>query len=199
MTRPLIAILLLALALPATAAATTDGQADRSELRVGVGAAPVQTLLEFFTDITLATLSFGTIESSTESENAALFAEWTRPLNDRSSLIVHANYNRYEKTFTISGSGAEAGALTDEFYTLMLGVKRYYVRSDSFGLYIDLMGGVCMLRESSDIDEMETENATLLAWQVTPLGLRVGKGVALDLALGLGYKGLLSAGVDIAF
>ena len=170
-----------------------------SEIRVGVGAAPVQTLFELFTDITLATLSFGTIEPSTETENAALFFEYVRPMNDKTLLITHLNYTSYKKQYVVRSSGAVAGDVTDDFYTLMLGVKRYYVKTGSFGLYMDLMGGVSMLQSKTDIDEVETDNEMLIAYQVTPLGMRLGGKAAVDIAVGLGYKGIVSLGVDYAF
>ena len=191
-------VLVLVLILSTTApAAGLD--APPPEFRAGIGAVPAQTLLELFTDLTVTALSFGTIAPDTETKNATVFAEWTRPTGARTSLIVHANYARYEKSYKIEGSGSYAGDITDDFYTLMLGLKRHYVLTRGLAIYGDVMVGACLLRSSTDIDEVETQNKAMVAWQVTPLGLRFGEKIALDVAAGFGYKGLFTVGLDVAF
>ncbi len=189
-----VALIMILIASPAVSEDRTGG-----EIRAGLGAVPVQTLFELFTDITLATLSIGTIEPSTESENTTLFVEYVKPLGAKSRLITHFNYTSYEKQYVIRSSGQIAGDVTDDFYTFMLGVKHYYVKTSSFGVYIDLMGGVSLLRSTTNIDELETDNAYLFAFQVTPLGLRIGGATAVDLAVGLGYKGIVTLGLGYEF
>jgi len=61
------------------------------------------------------------------------------------------------------------------------------------------MAGISMLRSTTDIDEVEADDSILLAYQFTPLGLRLGGAAALDLAVGLGYKGILTIGVGYEF
>ncbi len=190
-------IVLLAMVLFASPLSAAENGA--AELHVGVGVAPVQTLFELFTDITLATLSFGTIEPTTETENATLFVEYARPMGDMSQLVMHVDYTRYQKRYEVQSTGTVAGNVTDDFYTLMLGVKRYYVRTGSFGLFLELMGGVSMLQSQTDIDELETNSSVLIAYQITPLGLRLGDRFALDLSVGLGYKGIVGLGASYAF
>jgi len=192
----LAALCLPILAAPASAEAVERGG---GELRVGVGAAPVQTLFELFSDIALAAASVGTIEPSTESEHPAGFVEYTRPMGERSRMIVHFNINSYQKEYVVKSTGQLAGQVSDDFYTLMLGAKHYYVRTDGFGLYLDAMAGLSLLSSTSDIDGIETENHTLLAYQFTPLGMRIGGAAALDLSVGLGYKGILAVGFDYEF
>lgn len=189
-------LLAVAAATPASAesVARTGG-----EFRAGVGALPVQTLFELFTDITLATLSFGTLEPSTETKHPAVFVEYVKPMGERSRLIAHFNMASYEKKYLIKSSGQVAGQVADDFYTFMLGVKHHYVRTGSFALYLDAMAGVSMLRSTTDINELETDDSVLFAYQFTPLGMRIGGSAALDLALGLGYKGLVSIGVGYEF
>ncbi len=127
---------LLILALATSAGAETVERTG-GEFRVGVGAAPVQTLFELFTDITMAAVSLGTLDPSTESEHPTVFAEYVKPMGERSCLIVHFNIASYEKEYLIESTGQLAGKVSDDFYTLMLGAKHYYVRSGNFGLYLD--------------------------------------------------------------
>ncbi|MBU0741318.1 hypothetical protein KKG45_09175 [bacterium] len=195
--RALITACVLAVAASA-ARAEIDGRTG-GEFRAGVGALPVQTLFELFTDITMATLSIGTLEPSTETERAAAFVEYAKPMGERSRLVAHFNIASYEKEYLIESSGQLAGRVSDDFYTFMLGVKHYYVRTGSFALYLDTMAGVSMLHTTTDIDELETGDTFLLAYQFTPLGMRLGGAAALDLALGLGYKGIVSIGLGYEF
>lgn len=189
-------ICLLGPALPARAEAVDRGG---GELRVGVGAVPVQTLFELFSDISTAAVTLGQLEPSTETKHPAAFVEYTRPMGERSRLLLHFNVNSYEKEYTVESTGDLAGEVSDTFYTLMMGAKHYYVRSGNFGVYLDAMAGLCMLSSTTDIDEVETDSNLLLAYQFTPLGLRIGGAAALDLAVGLGYKGILSVGLDYEF
>ncbi len=169
------------------------------EFRTGLGAAPVQTLFELFTDLTTTALLLGSIEASTDSKHPAAFVEYVRPMGERSRLIAHFNITSYEKTYIYTNSGEEAARINDDFYTFMLGAKHHYLRTGSFALYLDAMAGFSMLHSTSDNDELETDGSFLLAFQVTPLGMRIGRTVAIDLALGLGYKGLLTFGVGYEF
>jgi len=189
----------MAILLASTPSTAAVIDRDGGELRAGVGAAPVQTLFELFTDITMATLSFGTLEPSTETEHPAAWVEYVRPMGERSRLIAHFNIASYEKQYLVESTGALAGEVSDTFYTFMLGAKHDYVRTGGFALYLDAMAGLSMLSSTTDIDELETDNNVLLAYQFTPLGMRLGGAVALDIAVGLGYKGILSVGLGYAF
>lgn len=184
-----------------TSTPSTAAVVDRAggELRAGIGAAPVQTLFELFTDITMATLSFGALEPSTETEHPAAWVEYVRPMGERSRLIAHFNIASYEKQYLVESTGALAGEVSDTFYTFMLGAKHYYVRTGGFALYLDAMAGLSMLSSTTDIDEVETDSNVLLAYQLTPLGVRLGGAAALDIAVGLGYKGILSVGLGYEF
>jgi hypothetical protein len=198
---PAILLMTVCLLIPAVVTPAAAAAVERSgdELRAGVGAAPVQTLLELFTDIATAAVTLGTLEPSTESKHPAAFIEYAKPMGERSRMLVHFNVNSYEKEYTVESTGDLAGKVSDTFYTLMFGAKHYYVRSEGFGLYLDAMAGLSMLRSTTDIDEVETDDGFLLAYQVTPLGMRIGGAVALDLAVGLGYKGILTAGLGYEF
>ena len=170
-----------------------------SELTLGVGGLPAQTLFELVTDITTAALSFGTIEPATESDHPVVFLEYSRYRSERTRLIAHVNAVGFEKEYTLGDDGDVVGRISDDFFTAMGGVSHDWLVTGGFRAYVGFMLGVTMLRSGTDIDEVETESAAMAAWQITPLGLRIGNGFVVDLALGVGHKGLVTAGAGVRF
>ena len=183
------------------AAPATAGPLDetRSELKVGVGLVPVPTLVELYSDIIVTAISLGSVSVDTETKNVSLFAEYSRSVGTRTDAVAHFNYNRYEKTYASDNTHQAVGTITDDYFTLMFGLKQYLGRHESFALYMDLMAGVSLLHPSSDTDDLEASDETLFAYQFTPLGLRFGKDLALDFSLGFGYKGLLMVSAGYSF
>ncbi len=88
-------------------------------------------------------------------------------------------------------------------------IRRYFVMpTASFSYYkknhIDLYGaagaGAIYETTKKDIKDAKTENKTIFAYQVTPIGLRVGnETIGGFLELGYGQKGLINAGISFKF
>lgn len=169
------------------------------EFRLGVGAAPVPTLLEVFSDVWAVTTSLGSLSAETESSDLALFAEYAHPLARKTHLVFHFGYASYEKTYRVRSSGEVLGKVTNRYYTLLAGPRQYYALLDSFGLYGEFLLGFSQNDASSDTDALGTDGATHGGYQITPLGLRVGRDTAFDVSIGFGYKGVFVASVNHVF
>ena len=169
------------------------------EIKVGVGLAPLPSVAEVFSDVIVMGVTLGSVEVETESENVALFAEYTQPLTARSRFVAHLSYTSYDKIYTSRSSGNLIGKVTNHYYTLMIGNKIYYVQNKPFSLYGDIILAVTLMDPSPDTEDLAADGAQGFAFQITPLGLRIGSDLALDLSLGFGYKGVLMVSANYAF
>lgn len=166
---------------------------------LGVGLAPAPTLIELFTDVTVVAASLGSVEVETESDDLAWFAQYVHPVTERASFIAHFGTTRFEKTYTSDSDSDFLGTVTNRYYSLLIGAKSYYARTATFSLYGDVLLGATLLHASSDTPDLASDDKTLLGFQITPLGLRVGNEVAVDVSAGFGYAGMLMVSVDYSF
>jgi hypothetical protein len=169
------------------------------EIKVGVALAPLPSVAEVMSDFMVTVVTLGSVEAETEADHVALFTEYTQPLTERGSFVAHLSYTSFDKIYTSGSSGDLVGKVTNHYYTLMLGSKVYYVREGHLSLYGDVMLGVTLMDPSSDTEDLAADGEQGLAFQITPLGLRIGKDLALDLSLGFGYKGVVMASANYAF
>lgn len=169
------------------------------EFRLGVGAAPAPSIIEVFSDVWALTMSLGSLSVETESNDLTLFAEYAHPLSRRTGLVAHFGYASYDKTYTVRSSGEVLGKVTNRYYTLLAGPRLYYALLDSFGLYGEFLLGFSQNDATTDTDALGTDGATHFGYQITPLGLRLGRDLAVDLSVGFGYKGVFMASVDYVF
>ena len=174
---------------------SADSRKGATEVSIGVGVFPVPLLFELTTDIALAGLSLGTLEPSTESKGTPLYLECSRFVGENTRFTGNFNFARFEKEYEIAGTGETAGAVTDDFYSILVGINYHYLRLNGLELYLGILAGGAVLRSSATIDEVEVENEFLPAHQLNALGVRAGGRNALDLSIGIGYKGLLTAGL----
>ena len=188
----LVVLILATLAVPSADAA-------ESEFRVGVGFVTAQTLFELINDVVVTGATIGAIEPETETKSPAFFLEYSRYRSEKTRLTLHVNMTSFETDYLARSSGEALGTISDDFYTAMIGVSRMWANDGTLGFYSGLMLGATMLRTNADFDGVATDNTTLLAWQITPLGFRIGGDLALDVAAGVGHKGLFSFGAGMRF
>lgn len=70
----------------------------------------------------------------------------------------------------------------------------YYLRNPKFALYGNIGVGVMMLKSSYDGIELSEDFGATLAFQVTPLAMRIGRDFGFVLELGIGSLGMANAG-----
>lgn len=91
------------------------------------------------------------------------------------------------------------GTLKRHYFTIAPEIKWVYVNKVSFRLYGEAGFGYTFGTENSqDIQGTEDEpfHINHFNFQITPLGIRVGKTFGAFAEIGLGYKGVLAAGLS---
>lgn len=72
----------------------------------------------------------------------------------------------------------------------------YYIRNPKFALYGNIGVGVMVVKGVFKESEKTTEKGATLAFQVTPIAMRIGRDFGFVLELGIGTLGLANAGVS---
>ena len=79
--------------------------------------------------------------------------------------------------------------------TAMADVHYYYIHKRAFQLYSGVYAGVADWKTSGSINDHSDQ----FAFQVTPLGFRVGKTIGVFGEAGFGYRGVFAAGISARF
>jgi hypothetical protein len=165
-----------------------------------VGFVTAQDAFSLISTLVISETTLGTITPTSNDYIPAIYLEYSRFLNDRVRLDVNANYSNSKQKYVFTSDGSDAGTFTTDFYTLMIGAHYDWMKNARLiqlhsGLYL----GGSLLAGSSNITGTTTSDDFAFAWQLDALGIRIGHQVAFELDLGLGYKGLVSAGVSAQF
>jgi hypothetical protein len=104
--------------------------------------------------------------------------------------------NNMSSEFTYSSGPAYI--VKSNFFTIMLRGDYHYVNNGNFKLYGSVAAGPSFFKSTSSSNS-NTTSSTKLGYHFTPLGLRFGGTFAGWAELGIGYRGLLSAGLAYRF
>lgn len=172
----------------------------KSRITAGVGFVTSQDVFSLISTLVIPEIILGTITPTSNDYIPAIYFEYSRFLNDKVRLDVLANYSNSKQKWVFSSDGSNAGTFTTDFYTLMVGAHYDWVKNARLiqlhsGLYL----GGSLYAASSNIEGTTTSDDFAFAYQLDALGIRIGHQVAFELDLGLGYKGLVSAGVSAQF
>ena len=114
---------------------------------------------------------------------------------------ISASFERSTGEFTIDGE--KAGSVERKYYNLAAEGQYYYLNKPAFKLYGLLGLGLTWSKPEAHIPDAYKDfylrQREHPSFQVTPIGFRVGKKLGLSAAMGFGYAGFLSAGLDYKF
>ncbi len=85
-------------------------------------------------------------------------------------------------------------------FFIMPTVSFSYYKRNVIDLYWAVSAGAIYETTKKDVKSDDPENKTIIAYQVTPIGLRIGKGfIGGFLELGYGQKGIINTGISFKF
>jgi hypothetical protein len=144
-------------------------------------------------------------------------------LHDRSySGTFHISYNYFfnkhrsigfsymfeQQKYIYSNSNNPSDRLrtfyTHYYHSTMLRYTEYWIQAPFISLYSSLGFGVNYTRIKNTLDEhlpfvQLNENKNTLAYQITPIGIRIGKRIGGYAEVGYGYKGIVCGGLSYRF
>ena len=112
------------------------------------------------------------------------------------ALTIHVNYTPFQGEF-LNSTSTDLSYLDQQHLAVMMGTQFYYLRTDrSFQLYSSILLGGMGIDQFIRDDLGERRNQIgVVAFQVSPIGLRFGSRFGGSLEIGIGHKGVFSAGL----
>lgn len=178
-----------------------NAQDKKNSLSVGYGVLTIQDLATIVSDIIITPVSGGTVEATDINGTGAIFLEYSHYWTSHWRFVANGNYTSLKSKFVYTSDQSLYATQKDTYYGLMVGINYHWIGDAVVEIYSGLQAGGCFQHtdQSYISGEKASDNSFLFAFQVTPIGLRVGKAFGGFIEAGVGYKGILDAGLDLRF
>ena len=188
-----------------TAVVAQDNEG-KNELRVGFSdALPItigDALLTVLGDAFTSTITGYTKETLNQKNSGMWSIGYKHHFSNRFSLGADVGLLKSSKDFKFT-KGAESYLVQrkSSFLLFMPTAQYNYLNKEKVQLYGNVGAGVLSysVDETKSDDTSYSEKFTSFAFQVNPIGLRVGKQFAGFAELGFGYKGIIGLGFSYRF
>ena len=176
----------------------------RHEVSISYGILPITGWMDTFTDLFSDAIT-GAIEGAqTRSRNSTSWGALNLMYNYRinSRVAFGAIYSYSGMKEDIYSDNLQIGKSRTSFHTIMPMFKFNWFNKPLVTMYtrigIGLVLSFCKKESFKGVGDYHSKNA-YLAWQVSPVGIEIGKSLAGFLELGFGTTGLFSAGLRYRF
>lgn len=175
-----------------------SAQESKHEVSAGVGLFTTSEIIGAFSNV-LATGLTGGLYSADESYTGAYHVSYKYRFTERLSLGGTALYEHADAI--AKSDNEEFGKYKNNYYTLAAEASYRYINSGYLKLYGTLGAGATLYSQKfvPNTGDSETDSKVHLNFQITPIGVKVGKSVGVFAEAGFGYKGILSAGLFANF
>ncbi len=190
--------ILILLALPVVASAQPASGSDSKgniEVYAGYGLLSAPDLITGFSNIFTGALLPGMVKKIDSKGFGTVFGGIDYYAGNRFAVGAQYYYSSYESQYEMQNEST--ATLNTQYHTLLIRGKGIWVNNPSFQFYSALAAGPSFVKAVNDNDE--TKNSVVFAFQVSPIGIRVGNQIAFFLEGGFGYQGLVSAGLSARF
>ncbi len=190
--------MLMVIALPVVAPAQPASGFDskgKIEVYAGYGLLSAPDLITGFANIFTGALLPGMVEKIDSKGLGTVYGGLDYYAGNRFAVGAQYYYSSYERQYKMQ-NGTTA-TLNTQYHSVLIRGKGMWVNKPAFQLYSALAAGPSFVSAKNDNDE--TKNNTEFAFQVSPIGIRVGNHIAFFLEGGFGYQGLVSAGLSARF
>lgn len=169
---------------------------------VGYGFMPASSIDQFANQVLpyrrIQGKNAGVIESTTGSIMVAFNWEINPWLELTIPLIYSHNNGRHEYRRVLDGSSiyAEDGTIRDDWFTLMPSIRVNWMRTSWLSLYSRVGAGISLANRVRFADlAANLESSRAFAWQVSPVGIEMGRRVCFFVEGGYGFTGVVTGGV----
>ncbi|MFI5134262.1 MAG: hypothetical protein ACHQD9_00285 [Chitinophagales bacterium] len=174
---------------------------NRNSVSAGYGVLTVQDVATFVTDIIISPVTLDAVSVTNIRSSGVMFIEYSHFFDSHWRIVANANYSVLKSDFVYASDQSSYGTGTDQYSTLMAGVNYHWFIHPTVELYsgVQIGGSYVHSKQTYTTGDNATNNSFAFAFQVTPIGVRFGKAFGGFTELGIGYKGLICAGVDYRF
>lgn len=198
-------VTLLLLALLSTGAFAQSPSFGKNELDLSYGLITAPQFIDVWKDILVTTFSFGTYQQENKHYTGGLFLTYKYALKDRWLLGFTAGYDGASGDL-LNKDGNFKGDYVTSYVSTIASVDYRYLMRDKVQLYSGIGVGATLLSDKSkainpdtNSEETDINNQVFFDFQINLIGVRVGKALAGFAELGVGYKGIINAGISYQF
>ncbi|MEN5053888.1 hypothetical protein [Sphingobacterium kitahiroshimense] len=176
---------------------TQAQESKKHEIRIDYSDATPLVIADVFTNAFVSAISGS--ESSNEKAFGMLSAGYRYALSNRFSIGADLSYANASSDMK-NKSTNEITYRKSNFYMVLPTAKYSYVKRGIIDFYGTVASGAILANGSDRTDhEKTTTNDIIFAFQVNPLGLRIGKDWGGFLEAGYGFKGIFALGSSYRF
>ena len=173
------------------------GQTRRHDLSLSYGVLSSDQLTDIFEDIVTIVLTFGTFGKTDQEFTGVPFLTYHYSSNSRFGF--GAAIGGYDSSGHLQFAGDDVGTFKEKNYIAAVELDYHWIMKPSFQMYSGAGVGVRYRKGTYETTESDTVSKVLPAFHLNALGIRFGRKIGFFLEMGIGYKGLLSGGVNAQF
>ncbi len=170
------------------------------EIHVKAGLLSVPTILVLTEQLFSTAFTGGQVRVDHISSTGALTLGYQHRLNRYFALTADGVYQKITSD-VYHGNQTYTERETATFLSVMGGFKFYYLEREKIRLYMQAAAGLSEMKESGVMaGTAYTDYHQLLAFHLNPIGIQVGRRLALDLeVISVGYMGTMNIGASYRF
>lgn len=191
--RPVIVLVLAAFLLSSAG----YGQTRRHDLSLSAGVLSIDQLSDIFTDIITIVLTMGTFSKNNQEFSIVPFLTYHYSANSRFGF--GGAIGGFSSSGDLEVLGDKVGTFKERNYIGAVELDYHWIMRPGFQVYSGAGFGLRYRRGTYQATQSDTFNKLMPTFHLNALGVRFGGKVAFFLEAGVGYKGVLSAGVNAQF
>jgi hypothetical protein len=173
-------------------------QVRKHDVSVAYGFLSIDQVTDMLTDIVTIVITLGTFSKDNIKYTGVPFLTYHYSSNSRFGFGFAAG--GYNSRGDLRVGNTTVGDFTERNYIGAVELDYHWVMREGLQLYSGAGFGVRYRKGTyTDADDTDTAGKVLPTFHLNALGLRVGKKVGVFVEFGVGYKGILSAGVNAQF
>jgi hypothetical protein len=187
-------ILILAAVVLSTAG---FGQTRKNDLSASYGVLSIDQLSDILGDVLTAVITLGTFGKTDIKYTGVPFLTYHYSANSRFGF--GGAVGGYSSSGILQTGGSDVGTFRERNYVGAVELDYHWVMREGLQLYSGGGFGIRYRRGTYQTTESETTNKVTPTFHLNVLGIRIGKTVGFFAEFGVGYKGMLLAGINAQF
>lgn len=171
----------------------------KHEVYTGFGLVSTSSVMGTISDIVIAGFTGGHQERRNTSWSGNIHLGYKYAFTER--IVAGLSYAYVKSAGGLFINDQKEGTVENIYNTFAAEFEYRYIARDNFKLYSVLGAGITPYKEKfvGNNGNKEVNNDTHFNFQVSAIGVKIGKPVGVFTELGFGYKGILSAGLFANF
>ncbi|RVU90347.1 hypothetical protein EH230_05225 [Flavobacterium columnare] len=168
-----------------------------SEFRVSYGVVSTNSIINTVTDILTTPGTLGAITVDNKISSGVFTISYSYALVDKLNLGLDLAYEAFVSD--VISNGKIVNKQKEDDITLALKSNYNYLSKNKFRLYSGLGIGYTLIKNrTNDLSSqgLSFDNSSRFNFQITGIGFRYGGKLGISAEAGLGYKGILNAGIS---